>query len=139
MKHIATIILILVGAFAHGQTYNLEITVTNIKEIKGKITLSLYNDEKFFPKEGQEFRTASIPVNGNIVKYSFTGLPFGEYAVALFHDKNSDGICNRNFLGKPKEGYGFSRNYNPKLSAPDFKDCKILLNRNLQINIELIQ
>ena len=138
MKQIVTIIFILFGSFVQSQTYSLEITVTNIKVIKGEITLRLFNDEKFFPKEGQEFRTASIPVNGNIVKYTFTGLPAGEYAVALFHDKNSDGVCNRNFLGKSKEGYGFSRNCKPKFSAPDFNDCKILLNRNLNITIELI-
>ena len=138
MKHIVTIILILVGAFAHGQTYSLEITVTNIKTIKGEIVLSLYDSQIAFPHENKEFKTASIPVNGNIVKYTFTGLPAGEYAVALFHDKNSDGVCNRNFLGKPKEGYGFSRNCKPKFSTPDFNDCKILLNRNLNITIELI-
>jgi uncharacterized protein (DUF2141 family) len=138
MKQLALFIFIIVGTLVNAQTYNLEITITNIKNIKGNIILSLYNSEKTFPRKNEEFKTASIPVNGNKEKYTFIGLPSGEYAVALFHDRNSDGICNRNFIGKPKESYGFSRNYKPKFSAPDFKDCKILLNRNMQITIELI-
>jgi len=138
MKQLTLFIFLFIGNVAYSQTSSLEITVTNIKNAKGNIILSLYNNEKTFPHENEEFRTASIPINGNKVKYTFTGLPPGEYAVALFHDKNSDGICNRNFIGKPKEGYGFSRNYKPRFSAPDFKDCKILLNRNTQITIELI-
>jgi len=69
---------------------------------------------------------------------SVKDLPKGEYAIAIMHDKNTDKICNTNFFGIPTEGYGFSRNYRPKLSAPTFDDCKIDVNSNLSITIEMI-
>ncbi|MEO5910876.1 MAG: DUF2141 domain-containing protein, partial [Pelobium sp.] len=62
----------------------------------------------------------------------------GDYAVALYHDLNSDKICNLSFLGIPKEMYGFSNNVKPKLSAPAFSDCKFSVNSNSTISINLI-
>jgi len=79
-----------------------------------------------------------IDANGFSGIYTFKDLPDGEYAVAIFHDKNSDKICNTNFLGIPKEGYGFSKNFKPRLSSPSFNDCKIDLNSNMSITIKLI-
>ena len=60
-------------------------------------------------------------------------------AFFLYHDENSDGICNRNMLGSPKEGYGFSNNIKPKPSAPSFKDCKFSLTENTVLDIALIK
>jgi uncharacterized protein (DUF2141 family) len=107
------------------QSFDLSITITGLKSTDGGIQIGLY---KLYYLSVKEFSGIC----------TIRDLPKGEYAVAIYHDKNSDKICNTNFLGVPKEGFGFSKNFKPKLSSPDFKDCKIDLNSNLSITIKLI-
>jgi uncharacterized protein (DUF2141 family) len=33
----------------------------------------------------------------------------GDYAISVFHDENSNGKLDRNFMGMPKEGVGIKR------------------------------
>ena len=40
------------------------------------------------------------------MNYTIKGLKHGQYALAIFHDLNSDTIC-RNIMGIPTEKYGF--------------------------------
>lgn len=112
--------------------------VTNIKNLKGEIKIGLYNNKASFPKKEYMYKSVTMKVSNASETYTIKDLPKGDYAVALFHDKNSDGICNTNFLGIPEEGYGFSKNYKPILSVPSFNNCRINLNDNMQIVIKLI-
>ena len=48
-------------------------------------------------------------------------LPPGNYGVAAIHDENSNHKLDRNFLGIPKEGFGFANNPHVGLSAPPFQ------------------
>jgi|SRR5215831_8884369 len=47
-------------------------------------------------------------------------LPPGDYSVVAIHDENKNHRLDRNFLGIPKEGFGFSNNPHVGLSAPRF-------------------
>lgn len=116
----------------------LTIQVQGIKDIKGKIQIGIYNDAAKFPKVGGEYRTEYMEVNANEVTYQAKNLRNGKYAIALFHDINSDGVCNLNFLGIPKEPYGFSKNIRPIWSAPTFSKTEILVHSDTQISIKLI-
>ena len=80
----------------------------------------------------------TIKINESTETIIISDLPKGEYAISLYHDENSDNECNRNFLGIPKEGYGFSNNVKPKFSAPTFEDCKFSLSSDRTIDIKLI-
>lgn len=44
----------------------------------------------------------------------------GKYAFKYFHDENEDEKLNTNFMGIPKEGYGFSNNAKGKFGPPNF-------------------
>ena len=50
----------------------------------------------------------------------------GRYALVMFHDANADGDLNLGPLG-PKEGYGFSNNVKPVLSAPSLRSVSFPL------------
>ena len=120
------------------QNYDLTITIPNVKGTDGEIVIGLYNNKESFPLDDKQYKMFTIDGDLFQGEYTIKNLPGGEYAVALYHDKNSDKICNTNFLGFPKEGYGFSRNFRPKLSAPKFEDCNFELKENLAITIKLI-
>jgi uncharacterized protein (DUF2141 family) len=138
MKYVVFICFSLFSQIVYSQTYNLSISIPNLKNHNGEIQIGIYNKKENFPKVDKQFRLIYIKANKFTGVCTIKGLPQGEYAVALMHDENADKICNMNFLGIPKEGYGFSNNIRPIFSAPSFNDCKIDLNDNISITINLI-
>jgi len=122
----------------YAQQGQLKIVVPNIDKIEGKIQVSLYNSKDKFIKKGQEYKSQIRNVKSNSETFIFKNLPAGVYAVALYHDENSDGKCNTNLIGIPKEGYGFSQNFKPSLSAPKFDDTKFKLENETEISVKLI-
>lgn len=52
-------------------------------------------------------------------------LPVGDYAVVAIHDENKNHKLDRNFIGIPKEGFGFANNPHVGLSAPSFDAAKV--------------
>lgn len=125
---------------AHTNIENGDLTVeiTNINNPRGFIQLGLFNNSQSFPSESKQFMKVRIKPNGKTTSYTFKDLPEGNYAVAVLHDENSDGKCNMNIIGIPKEGYGFSNNIKPTLSAPSFAKVQFSLSKNMKISIKLI-
>ena len=115
----------------------LTLNISNIKSFKGELIIGVFDNETTFLKDGAAFKNYTIIVDKSTETLVIKNLPKGEYAISLYHDENSDNECNLNFLGIPKEGYGFSNNIKPKFSAPSYKDCKFSLVENKVLNIVL--
>ncbi|MDQ3035519.1 MAG: DUF2141 domain-containing protein [Myxococcota bacterium] len=47
----------------------------------------------------------------------------GRYAFAFFHDADDDEALDRDLVGIPQEGYGFSNDVRPGLGPPSFDDA----------------
>lgn len=121
------------------QNYALIINVTNIKKAKGTMEIGLFTDTNGFPDEGTQQKKYFFTVNNLSETFEIKNIKKGEYAIAIYHDENEDGKCNRNFIGMPKEPYGFSNNYRPRFSAPDFDDCRFYLRSDTTISIKLVR
>ena len=48
----------------------------------------------------------------------------GDYAVSVFHDENSNGKLDRNFMGMPKEGVGKSNDAAGHFGPPKYDDAR---------------
>lgn len=120
------------------KTTNINVSIPNIKSTKGVIEIGIFDTSEKFPKVGMTCRTARFKINSQTETFTIENIREGEYAVAIYHDENSDGVCNCNFLGIPLEGYGFSNNVKPVFRAPAFEDCKISVPENSNITIRLI-
>ena len=137
MKIIKLIIILFFQANLIAQHSDLNVKITNIKEVKGHLEIGVYNNPELFPKVDQQYKVFYIKVTASNMNYTIKGLKHGQYALAIFHDLNSDTICNRNIMGIPTEKYGFSNNVRPFLSAPSFEDAAINLNSKKNIIIQL--
>ncbi len=132
------LLVFLISASESEKHYTLTIKVDNIKSVKGIMEISVYKDPAKFPKVGQTYRMARVKVEGHTVSYTFEHLESDDYAIALFHDVNSNKVCDKNFFGIPTESYGFSNNFKPLLSAPEFEDCDFELSWDRSLTIHLI-
>lgn len=119
------------------QDVNFTIQVTGFQKKSGQIRIALYNNENGFLAPEQVYKKIVLDVNESILKHTLK-VPQGNYAIALYHDGNSNGICDKNFLGIPIESYGFSNNIRPVLSAPSFKSTVVEVKKDLEIKIALL-
>ena len=105
----------------------------------GAVHILLFNSAKGFPDAPQRaVKALSIPVSGTSVLARMGTLPFGTYAVSIYHDRNENGRLDRYPFGAPKEPYGFSNNARAVFSAPPFSKAAFALNiSNEQINVRV--
>ena len=137
IKMISLIVLLTVNSALFAQ-HNFSVEVSGVEPGKGFVFFGLYDKEKGFLDEETQIATAKVKASENKVVYTFKNLPDGDYAIAVYQDLNNNGKCDRNMIGYPTEGFGFSKNYKPKLSAPDFDDVKIAVNQYAKTSIALI-
>jgi len=124
-------------SMAYAQTGTINVEISGIEDPKGMMSIGLYSDEKGFPDDGKEYKGTDVDVTGQTVVYTFKDVPFGTYAIAIFHDTNSNGKLDKNFLGIPKEGYAFSNNVFGTFGPPDFKDTSFELAGSKTIKIDM--
>ena len=101
---------------------SLTIEVHNVRTLNGAVYVALFRPGKDFP-EGKPIEGKKVDATSERVHTSFTVEP-GEYAIAVYHDENGNGKMDKRMFGIPKEPYGFSNDFRPKLSAPKFSDCE---------------
>jgi uncharacterized protein (DUF2141 family) len=123
------------------ETGNLRVIVSGLKSDKGNVKIGLFNSAGSYQGKSPKWRGSSLPITDRRVEWLIEGVPFGEYAVKLFHDEDQDDRVDRNFIGMPSEDIGFSNNARIGLGgAPGFNRAKFHLESpEMTIVIELNQ
>lgn len=88
----------------------LTVDVSDIGDARGHLLLVVEASADGWNGREVEAAKARIAVAADTVRHRFEGLPAGDYAVQVLHDANDNGEMDKNFLGIPSEGYGFSNN-----------------------------
>jgi uncharacterized protein (DUF2141 family) len=100
----------------------IHIKVQNIRNSTGTIGCALFESPVGFPIEYLRYATNIIVIKIRDTQAScdFVDIPPETYALAVIHDENMDGKLETNWLGIPKEGYGFSNDAKAMLGPPSF-------------------
>lgn len=102
---------------------DLVVEVDYIKSDQGNVRIALFSNAKDFPKTFSSGQFISAKTGS--VFFTFKDLPAGSYAVSAFHDINSNEKLDTNFIGKPVEPFGFSRDARGIFGPPSFEDAAI--------------
>ena len=124
------------------------VTISQAEKIYGRRLITEWRSKewiKFYPAKNKErgkyyvkmseLETASAMMDihnkdikvfyGKIVDkrciLTINNLKPGNYSFKYFHDKNNNNKIDTNFIGIPKEGFGFANNAMNKFGPPDFK------------------
>jgi uncharacterized protein (DUF2141 family) len=123
-----------------GENAHIELKLNNLKNSKGQIVVSVYQSEKGFPYEPSTYFTYE---KENITNGTLTILipvpKQGNYALSVLDDSNRNMEMDKNMLGIPKEGFGFSNNASPRgFRPPAFEDALIKVNsERVKTSIEI--
>ncbi len=100
---------------------HLRVLVSGARRAAGNITFTLYGDDPArFLAHGGSIALTRVTLRGPAAEACFAVSRPGTYAVAVYHDENDNHRFDRNFLGLPAEGYGFSNNAGILLGPPSF-------------------
>ena len=108
MPNAYAILLIAALAPATPLAGDLTVTVDHIRNDHGSILAALYDSDASFMKQPLARASFVLKAAPGELRYVFHGLPPRKYALTVFHDENGNGRLDKNLLGIPKEGYGFS-------------------------------
>ena len=77
-----------------------------------------------FESEDAGFRHAIVKVENKQAVGVFEDVPNGEYAVKVFHDENANKKLDTNFVGMPKEKFGFSNDALGRFGPPSYEQAR---------------
>lgn len=98
----------------------IQVTVEKVRSSKGLITAVLYADNpETFLKEGARLDRIRVDAQEGETMLCLEAPAAGRYSVALYHDENGNKEFDRDFLGIPSEGYGFSQNPGFRFGVPE--------------------
>jgi uncharacterized protein (DUF2141 family) len=141
-----TLVILLLGSstrlLALSGAATLTIKVTGARNNRGRIALALFQSEAGFPGDSSKavrLQQAEIDAQARSAQFVLQSIPYGEYAVSVFHDENLNGKLDKNFVGAPKEGYGASNNPKKRMGPPPFSESSFAVNQpEKSIEIRLI-
>jgi uncharacterized protein (DUF2141 family) len=107
---------------AGARAATVEVHVAAVAGGKGTVNVAVCDRERFLK---QCVYTASAPAKDGENVIAVPGVPKGTWAVLVYQDENANGQLDRNFIGIPKENYGFSRDAAGKFGPPGFDDAAI--------------
>ena len=115
----------------------LNIVAENMRSSEGQLAMSVYADvRKDFLAKGGSIWVGRVPAQQGETRGCVFLPKTGVYAIALYHDENSNGNFDRNLL--PTEGYGFSNNPSTLAGLPAWKSVRINVSKtNLVTHIRM--
>ena len=112
MRNIGAVLFLLTAAIPQGQLAQANIVhveIGGLRNDKGQVFCALYSSRDGFPKNTEKaVARIKSAISDKQAVCEFSGMAPGTYAVSVFHDENSKGKLDTNFMGIPREGVGAS-------------------------------
>jgi len=100
----------------------VEVRVSGVVGAKGKVNVAVCDRARFLK---QCAYSASVPARAGETVVALRDIPPGTWAVLAYQDENENSQLDRNFIGIPRENYGFSRDAAGRFGPPGFDDAAI--------------
>ena len=99
----------------------IHVEIDGLRSGKGQVVCSLFSSASDFPRHSDK-AVARIQsgISDRHAVCDFPGIAPGTYAISVFHDENSNGKMDTNFMGIPREGVGASNNAKGHFGPPKF-------------------
>jgi len=137
-RYILSTLLVISGIYLHAQKLTIEFD--NIRNNEGVLSVTVYeNDENWLDEEGDylEYIFPKEKMSSDSLTISIELEKPGKYAIAVLDDEDEDEKMRHNFIGYPREGFGFSNNIHVWLSRPKFDECLLDIKSDTTIRISM--
>lgn len=115
----------------------IDVRVHGVRSDRGNIMFVLYGDNPDdFLVKGKKILRQRIPAKRGTVGFCVMAPKAGVYAAAVYHDENGNAKFDRNVIGLPGEGGGFSNNPSLFLFSPSHEQAAFHVS-NSQTRLEI--
>ncbi|CAB5503165.1 hypothetical protein [uncultured Gammaproteobacteria bacterium] len=122
---------------------NIEVNISNIKPITGKLFVTLDTKDTYDKEDKSNSVFSAIKkISKSGHKITIDDVSSDTYAFSVFHDVDNNNKLSTNFLSVPSEGYGFSNNVVGNFGKPTFKEASFIVNgeqETINLNVELVR
>ncbi len=125
------------------QVGDLNLTVTNANNNSGAVRVALYDSNSAYAADKHNagegaIRKAAVEIKNTKAECSFKELPFGHYAIKVYHDEDNSNNFYTGAFGIPKVQYGFSNNAKGLMGPASFQKAMFDFNKpQVSMTIEL--
>jgi uncharacterized protein (DUF2141 family) len=99
--------------------FEVAFEVRGLRSDHGRVMGALFDRPERWVRSGEEVARCRTRIETRVSR-CIMRVPAGRYAFAFAHDEDGDGELDRDILGIPQEGYGFSNDVRPALSLPSW-------------------
>jgi len=110
----------------------INVEVTGVRNSSGLMAITIYDgnrQDRFLRSKGS-LDVVRVPAQQGTTRACVKLPGNGIYALAVYHDEDSNRKLNRSGLGMPTEGFGFSNNPPTIASLPAFSAVRLNVSRN---------
>ena len=119
--------LAVIWAASPALSADIEVRIEGLRSAEGVLRAALHRQAESvrFPEDSGVVAAIFRPAAAGEIRLVFADMPPGQYAIAAFHDADSNGELNSNSRGIPIEGYGFSNGALGFMGPPEFADVAV--------------
>jgi uncharacterized protein (DUF2141 family) len=115
MKRVIFLFMVLLPTYVGAQS-SITVEIVNLESNKGRVIVNLLD------KYEKDVDDISAIISNHKCTVTFKDITPGEYAIRFIHDENQNKELDTNFLGIPKEGFGFSNDAIGRFGPKDFNE-----------------
>jgi len=137
---LVSVICVVGMADADAPCPGIHVAILNIRNSVGTLDCALFDSPSGFPADvlRSAMRLTAMKIRDRNAHCDFADVPPGTYALVVLHDENMNGRVDYNWLGIPREGYGFSNDAHGSLGAPSFSQAAFVYDgKALDLSISL--
>lgn len=122
-----------------GAENEVRIVIRGVEKSVGLISADLYpNNEEAFLKGERRVKKVKYAARAPITKFCLTAPETGEFAIAVYHDRNANGKFDKTGLGLPNEPWGISNNPKVRFAPPSVESAIFAVNpQGAHVDIKL--
>jgi uncharacterized protein (DUF2141 family) len=129
VKRIIALCVFLVPLSYLSAQFSLSVEIIDLESNKGFVIVDLLDTNE------KSVRDTTVKISDNKCIFVFKDVKKGRYAMRYFHDENSDEEMETNFLGIPKDGFGFSNDAMGKFGPKDFSEWLFEVSKDTTIKM----
>ena len=118
----------------------LHVNIDGLSSENGKLMIHLFNNEAGFPnQEWNALYVIDLDISTDGNSMVFKSIPFGDYAIYVYHDENSNGKFDKNWAGVAKEAFAYSNRAETERTVPLFSQSVFAFEKNdMELNLQLV-
>lgn len=122
---VATLIQLSTSGALAADNGSIKVKVTGLDNDKGVVRIALFKDKDSYKNDDgsgdRAFQKVAVKIASGEASHTFADIPYGSYAIKLFHDESNSGKFLTNAFGIPRVQYGFSNNARGRFGPAAFE------------------